>query len=129
MYKFNPAPRIWEFDVDGTLIERNLSEYPDSPRLQFKGPKGHNITVIPNQKNINLLTILSKTGWYIKVHSGTGAEWAKLIVDQLDLSSYVDEVSAKPLGRTDDQPFGDGYAYNPFRLPTDNLPGHRDESR
>jgi hypothetical protein len=112
-----PNPRIWEFDVDDTLICWDLSQYPDSPRVGVPSPRGGFVEVIPHQKNINLLVKLSKIGWYIRVHSGSGVNWASDVIKTLQLEDYVDSVESKPLGKTDDQPPGDGLAYQCYRDP------------
>ena len=108
--------KIWQFDVDDTLISWDKSGYSASC-ITIKGPKGHDVYVQPNRKNINLLQKLAKVGWYIRVHSGSGWEWAKTVVEALGLTDYVDEVTSKPLGNTDDKGPGDGIAYNVYRDP------------
>lgn len=110
--------KIWQFDVDDTLILWNKSELPDSEPLVLMGPKGHTVKVHSHQKNINLLKKLAKVGWYIRVHSGSGWEWAKLVVEALGLCDYVDEITSKPLGNTDDKPIGSDLAFNVYRDPT-----------
>jgi len=112
----NKAPRIWEFDVDNTLILWNLSGFPTMERIVIEGVKGK-VELVPHTKNINLMIKLSKIGWFIRVHSGSGVEWASNVVCTLGLEDYVDEVCSKPLGRTDDMPAGDGYAYQAYRDP------------
>ncbi len=114
--KRNSNPRIWEFDVDDTLFSWNLSEFDRSQHQEIQGPRGR-VVIVPNQKNINLLIKLAKIGWYIRVQSGSGVEWACTILEQLGLEDYVDEVEAKPLGNTDDQGPGDGLAYRVFMAP------------
>jgi hydroxymethylpyrimidine pyrophosphatase-like HAD family hydrolase len=112
----NEALQIWEFDVDNTLIHWDLSAYPDAPRVYPIGAHGP-VEMVPNQKNVNLLVQLAKSNWYIVVHSGSGAQWAKSAVQALDIEKYVDEVRAKPRGRTDDRAPGDGLAYTTYREP------------
>ncbi len=110
-------PRIWEFDVDNTLILWDKSQYQDIPPVFANSDKGP-VTLHINQKNVNLLIKLAKIGWYIRVHSGSGVEWAAKIIRLLNLEPYVDSVEAKPLGKTDDQPPGEGLAYLAYREPT-----------
>ncbi len=107
--------KIWQFDVDDTLITWDISAYPLRNIFTMKGPKGHDVDLIQNEKNINLLEKLSKVGWYIRVHSGSGWQWAKAVIEALELTEFVDEVTSKPLGNTDDRPPGDGLAYNVYR--------------
>lgn len=109
--------RIWEFDVDDTLIIWNVSEFPDGPFITVQSDKGL-VRLVPHTKNINLLVKLAKIGWYIRVHSGSGVEWASKIVSALDLTTYVDSVESKPLGKTDDKAPGDGLAYVAYRNAT-----------
>lgn len=112
--RYNDNPRIWTFDVDDTLVYWNLSEHPGEPTIIVDHVRGP-VFLVPNQKNINLLKKLAKIGWYIRVHSGSGMEWAAAIVIALDLEPYVDVIEAKPLGNTDDQAPGDGLAYQVYR--------------
>ena len=114
--KVNPNPRIWEFDTDNTLILWDLSKYPEGPFITVQSLKGP-VTLVPNQKNINLLVKLSKIGWHIRVKSGSGVEWAEKVIRTLGLESYVDEVESRPLGLTDDGPPGEGLAYRAYRDP------------
>lgn len=109
-------PRIWEFDVDDTVIMWNRSEFSPKEKITINHVKGP-VELVPNKKNINLLIKLSKIGWYIRVHSGSGVEWAQKIVTSLGLEKYVDSVESKPLGKTDDKPPGDGFAYLAYRDP------------
>lgn len=115
--QLNNNPRIWEFDVDNTLIMWDLSAFPVEAQQEIPGPKGP-VPVVVNKKNVSLLIKLAKIGWSIRVHSGSGLDWAATVVVNLGLEKYVDYVCAKPLGRTDDQPSGDGLAYEAYREPT-----------
>lgn len=107
-------PKVWNFDVDDTLVMWNLSEYQDLPTIEVPGCNGV-VTLAVNQKNINLLIKLAHIGWYIRVHSGSGVDWAEKIVVALNLMPYVDSIETKALGNTDDQPHGDGIAYSVYR--------------
>lgn len=113
----NSNPRIWEFDVDDTLVLWDLSRFSVEDQILIQNTRGP-VKLVPHLKNINLLMKLSKIGWYIRVHSGSGVEWAKKVVETLGLSHYVDCVEAKPLGKTDDQEPGDGLAYTVYREQT-----------
>lgn len=114
--RINPHPRIWTFDVDDTLVNWDRSEHPPESQVAIDGVKGP-VYVVPHQKNINLLVKLAKVGWFIRVHSGSGVDWAERVVRALGLEQYVGEVCSKPLGRTDDKPPGDGLAYQAYRDP------------
>jgi hypothetical protein len=112
--KYNNNPRIWEFDVDDTIIMWDLSKYKKLKKITVKY-RGKAIKLVPHTKNINLLIKLSKIGWFIRVHSGSGMEWARAVVKALKIEPYVNTVEAKPLGISDDQPPGDGLAYKAWR--------------
>jgi hypothetical protein len=107
-------PNIWEVDVDDTLVCWDLSKYPEHPRVVVQGPCGPTELVV-HRKNVNMVIKLAKVGWFIRVHSGSGMPWARLIVQSLELEPFVQECCAKPRGRTDDRPPGDGLAYQAFR--------------
>jgi len=114
--KVNRANQIWQFDIDDTLIMWDKSKYPQLQKVLIPTKKGV-AEVHKNEYNCNLLKKLAKLGWYIRVHSGSGVAWAKLVVETLGLEEYVDEVAVKPRGETDDQPPGDGLAYRAYRDP------------
>lgn len=112
----NHAPQIWEFDTDDTLVMWDVSSYPDLDDVWVDTPKGSAHLKI-NQKQVNLLVKLAKVGWFIRVYSGSGANWAASVVQALSIEQYVDECAYKPRGRSDDRPLGDGLAYNVYRDP------------
>lgn len=53
------------------------------------------------------LKSLKARGYYIRVHSGNGAEWAANVVKALKLEDYVDSVETKPAKVIDDKPCDD----------------------
>lgn len=110
--------KIWQFDVDDTLVlwspEINAEH---APYAAIQGPSGHRVCLVPNKPNVELLKKLATVGWYIRVHSGSGWAWAEAVVKALGLEDYVDEVTSKPLGNTDDKPPGDGLAYKVYLDP------------
>lgn len=107
---------IWEFDVDDTLIMWNRSKYPEGERIIIPTDKG-DAEVIVNRKNVNMLIKAAKLGYYIRVHSGSGASWAKKVVEALAIQNYVDSVETKPKAKTDDKAPGDGITYLAYRDP------------
>lgn len=107
---------IWEFDVDDTLIMWNRSKYPTAERITIQTEKGPAELVV-NRKNVNLLIKAAKLGYYVRVHSGSGAKWATKIVNALDIANYVDSVETKPKAKTDDKAPGDGITYLAYRDP------------
>lgn len=108
----------WYFDVDDTLIMWDRSKYRDKPVdwVTLETSKGP-VELVVNQKNVNLLIKLAKLGYYIRVYSGSGADWAEKIVTGLGLQQYVDSIETKPKGITDDKAPGDGTAYLAWRDP------------
>jgi hypothetical protein len=107
---------IWEFDVDDTLIMWDRSKYPKGERVFVETEKG-TAELIINRKNVNMLIKGAKLGYYIRVHSGSGAKWALKIVRALKIDRYVDSVETKPKAKTDDKAPGDGITYLAYRDP------------
>ncbi len=94
--------KVISVDVDDTLILWDLSAYPDMPRIEVDYA-GYKSTLIPHQKNINLLIKLAKLGYEIVVWSATGYDWAELIVAELNLGEYVTLCMSKPRYYVDDK--------------------------
>ena len=118
--KINYHANIWEFDVDNTLVLWDISKYSDVKKVYIPSTTlidPELIELAVHVKNVKLLVKLAKIGWYIRVHSGSGVVWADAVVRALGIEKYVDEISAKPRGRTDDMRPGDGLAYDCYRDP------------
>lgn len=108
---------IWEFDVDDTLVMWNLSEFsPSAERVVIETSKGPTELVV-NTKNVKMLQKIAKLGYYVRVHSGSGYQWAWKVCNALDLLGYVDSIETKPKGKTDDKAPGDGITYLAYRDP------------
>lgn len=78
-------PVIVTIDVDDTLVLWKDREYTT------------------NWKVYNQLVRHKIRGHYVIVWSAGGAEWAKKIVDQMDIAHLVDVVMAKPAFMWDDK--------------------------
>lgn len=89
-------------DVDDTLAMGDLSEYDFKERLIINYVNGP-ITVVPNQKNVNLLTLFYKLGYTVIVWSKTGADWAKAVTEALEIQDMVAAYLTKPTFILDDQ--------------------------
>lgn len=91
------------FDVDDTLVLWDTSAYPELQDTMITVSNyGYDTTLIPHQKNINLLKKFAKLGYQVVVWSQTGADWAQAIVDELELGEYVTLVMTKPKFYIDD---------------------------
>jgi len=95
-----PGERTLFVDCDDTLVMWDLSKYPDLPRIQLDcyGP----VTLIPNQKNINLVKKFSKLGYTIVVWSQTGVDWAETVAKAVGIEEFVDVCISKPTYYLDD---------------------------
>lgn len=73
------------FDVDDTLVMWKGSDYK------------------PHQLHIDSLIRHAKREHYVIVWSAGGVDWAKKIVEELQLTQYVDLVCCKPAWYVDDK--------------------------
>ncbi len=90
-------------DVDDTLVLWDISEYPETARIEVKGANGM-VELVPHQKNINTLIKFWKLGYTVNVWSASGWGWALSVVAALELSPFVNQVGCKPLYYFDDKP-------------------------
>lgn len=92
-------------DVDSTLLEYNLSSYPNEDRvhLNLTNDKTFEMIAVPNKKNINLLIKLAKLGYSIILWSRSGSLWAEEAGKKLDIDKYITLYLTKPLYYIDDQ--------------------------
>lgn len=92
-------------DCDDTLVHWNISKYLDYYKqfIIFEH-EGYHVTLFPNKKNINLVRKFKKLGYSVIVWSQSGKDWAKKVVEELELVSYVDIVGTKPNYYIDDLP-------------------------
>lgn len=117
---FIPAYKTVYVDVDDTLAMGNLSEYPTKDHVTVQYVNGP-ITVVPNQKNINLLTLFYKLGYTVIVWSQTGADWAKTISEAFKLEHMVTAYLTKPLFILDDKDVGEWMGKRRWRDPGGKL--------
>lgn len=103
------------FDTDGTLIkwvtDETIGDLVDNDKkgmelleLDFYGMKklAYEIHV-----HTEFLKSLKARGYFIRVHSGNGAQWARNVVKALKLEDYVDSIETKPAKIIDDKPMDD----------------------
>lgn len=90
-------------DCDETLVMEDLSQFPNHKKLDLLYVNGP-ITVVPNQKNINLLTLFYKLGYTILVWSQTGSDWARTVCEGLNIDHMVAAYLTKPMFYIDDKP-------------------------
>lgn len=89
-------------DVDDTLAMGDLSKFPPEEQVLIGYTNGP-IAVVPNQKNINLLTLFWKLGYTIIVWSQTGSDWAREVVIAFGLKDLVSVCLTKPMFYMDDK--------------------------
>ena len=86
-------------DVDDTLVMRDVSDPTDWLICPYDGTT---IPVRRHNKHIKLLKDYHARGYYVIVWSAGGWNWARAVVDSLDLSGYVHHTMAKPVKYVDD---------------------------
>lgn len=89
-------------DCDDTIIQWNLSKYPDLPRItiNYNGPA----VVVLNQRNINTVKKFKLLGYPIIIWSRTGADYAEVIARATGLDKIATAYMNKPLFYLDDLP-------------------------
>ena len=97
----NRNTHISVFDVDGTLV--SLGFDPNKPFISI-GEPGYEVNVNPIMGNILGLKMAKARGGYIKVWTKAPLIWAERVVEALELTEYVDEISCKPVLYYDDTP-------------------------
>lgn len=112
-------------DVDDTLVLWNKSDYPDDEQIEVNltGKPGHQTFLIPHQKNINMFIKFAKMGYDMIVWSKTGYDWAKLIVEALELQPYVSAIASKPNFYFDDREASDWIGERVYREPNSDYTG------
>lgn len=93
---------IRPFDVDGCLIvSTKESKYM---RSILDPVTGKFIKVGVNSAMVRLLQEEAQRGSYVIVWSRSGYEWAKNVVNALELEQYVNLIMSKPIVYFDDTP-------------------------
>lgn len=98
MKKINKNPIVIPFDIDETLVTFIKNE--ERP-IKMRNKKKH-FMVWPLLKNIEFLKECSNRGFYVRVHSQGGHDWAAAVVKALKLEHYVDSIETKPKWYVDD---------------------------
>lgn len=84
------------FDVDNTLIMWNPDPMDPNNMWIPSLKTGELVQLLPHKKHIDLLKHHARVGNTVIVWSKSGPQWAKHIVEQLYLTTYVDLVVGKP---------------------------------
>lgn len=107
------------FDVDDTLVlwgkgpgsayydsyekYKNGLTYSPNPLIEFINPYDSSLNYLkPHIRHIELLKQYKGRGFYVRVWSAGGWEWAESVVKTLGLEDYVDSVETKPSKYVDD---------------------------
>ena len=94
------------FDVDDTLIRWIWDEQERlqhcNEMLEIDTTNRFQTMVLPYYEHIELLKRYKAKGKFIIVWSQSGYEWAKKVVETLNLTEYVDLVLTKPEKYVDD---------------------------
>lgn len=104
--KIIKSEQIRPVDVDDTLIINYNDTTKDLGRKVkvYDAVTNKFITMVAHEANIRLLLEEKHRGGFIIVWSRSGYEWAKHVVQALDLENFVDLVMSKPLAYIDDMP-------------------------
>jgi hypothetical protein len=93
------------FDVDQTLVMWKRPSQGETYSLEVTCPyDGNPIYLDPHHPHIKLLKNHSARGYYVTVWSANGYQWAKCIVDALELGPFVNQIMSKPRAFVDDLP-------------------------
>jgi predicted HAD superfamily phosphohydrolase YqeG len=87
-------------DVDNTIIKWVNSPTENSKTVSYYGTSKE---VEPNQAVIAFVKSLKQRGYHVTVHSNNGWQWAKNVVEALELESVVDLVCTKSSKCIDDE--------------------------
>jgi phosphoglycolate phosphatase-like HAD superfamily hydrolase len=97
---------VYCFDIDKTMVSARRSR-PDpygNPEIAVRNPYTfEQVYVTPHTGHIDLLKEMKGRERFIVVWSAAGAQWARTIIEALELQSYVDVIITKPHGYVDDQ--------------------------
>lgn len=101
---FVNADRVSMFDVDETLVRMEHQE-------------DGTVKIVPIMEHVKLLKEFAARDFFIVVWSDGGAEWAKEVVELLNLTNFVDLVLSKPLWYIDDREANDWVMKRVYKLP------------
>lgn len=116
------AEKIVMVDCDETLVNYNLSDFPDFPTIELQGREP--IRVVVNRKNVNLIRKLYKLNYDIVIWSATGANWAETVAKGVGLDDVAALYMSKPRYYVDDL---DSSKFMGPRLWRDAITGKSDE--
>lgn len=107
------------FDVDETLVLAVSANCQDET-IDIVDPLDSNkiITMRVHKPMIRLLKEEKHRGSFIVVWSRGGYEWAKNVVQALNLEDCVDIVMSKPLAYFDDKPIAEWLTYRVYLEPS-----------
>ena len=109
-------------DVDDTLIMHKKAKKNDKV-VCFTDPyDGSQHYVVVHKAHVKILRDRKRRGATIVVWSQSGYQWAKAVVEALELQKYVDYVASKPVAIMDDKPASDWLAERIYLNP-DSLYG------
>lgn len=90
------------FDVDDTLVMWGHNPC-GSEVIPFINPYDKSITYLkPHLRHIDLLKQYKGRGFFVRVWSAGGVQWALSVVKTLGLEDFVDSVETKPAKYIDD---------------------------
>ena len=92
-------------DVDGTLVHHVEKNTPKKFTIDCPYT-GEKVYLLPDEAHIRLLKRNKAQGSTIVVWSHGGVKWAKVVVEALDLTEYVDAIIPKLERYMDDNEFG-----------------------
>jgi len=106
---FIPDKPIVYCDVDDTLVMWEYDTKLQNKALELiPGTTAHPpVCGLPNEGNIEKLKTFKARGHTVVVWSQGGSEWAKKVVELLELGLYVDIILPKPFWFIDDLPASD----------------------
>lgn len=92
------------FDVDETLVlwGKDYGKSND-PEAKIFHLYGSDYRLVPHYKHVDLLKDFKQQGYKIIVWSAAGENWAKEVVNKLNLEKYVDHCLSKPEYFVDDK--------------------------
>ena len=107
--KIIEGDKVTYIDCDDTLVSWStylINLYPEQCKV-FKTWKGDpGTSLLPIEETIDYLKKSKIHGGTVIVWSAGGWEWAKNVVEVLELTEYVDAVMSKPIRYVDDLPSG-----------------------
>jgi hypothetical protein len=98
--------RIVCFDVDNTLVIHDFSSTYTADEIIIIEHNGKDNAVVAYEPHVAALKKHKAAGDFVIVWSQSGAEWAKKVVQSLELENDVNMILIKPYQCYDDSPAG-----------------------